>query len=322
MMKGALCIGIDDYPQSPLHCCVNDATCISELLIKNGDGSPNFDIDLKTNIKSRTVLEDLITKLFSRDCDTVLLFFSGHGFFNERGGFIVTPDFKKYDEGVRMDDILNLANNSKIKNKIIILDCCHSGAMGTPSISDNKSYLSEGLSILTASRDIEVAVEKDEHGVFTNLLLEALKGGAADLRGDISPGGIYSFIDRSLGALCQRPVFKANITRFVSLRSVKPQVSVDILRSIIEYFPNLTDEFPLDPSFEDTNSLDEKHEVIEPYAIEENVTIFKKLQKLQSIGLVVPCEADYMYFAAMKSKSCKLTPLGHHYWKLAKYNRI
>lgn len=36
--------------------------------------------------------------------------------------------------------------------------------------------------------------------------------------GDVTPGSIYAYIDRSLGGWEQRPVFKANIKRFVSLR--------------------------------------------------------------------------------------------------------
>jgi hypothetical protein len=55
-------------------------------------------------------------------------FNSGHGFINSLGDYIVTTDFEKYDEGVSMDDILKFANLSKAKDKIIILDCCHSGA--------------------------------------------------------------------------------------------------------------------------------------------------------------------------------------------------
>jgi hypothetical protein len=94
------------------------------------------------------------------------------------------------------------------------------------------------------------------------------------------------------------------------------------LRAIVKYFSKPEQEFFLNPSFEDTNSDQILHEVIEPQAQQDNVAIFKILQKLQSIGLVVPVGEDHMYFAAMKSKSCKLTPLGRHYWRLVKDNRI
>ena len=235
---------------------------------------------------------------------------------------MVTPDHKKYDEGISMDEILILANQSRVKDKIIILDCCHSGAMGSPTINGAVSQLSEGTSILTASRDDEPSMEINGHGVFTNLLLDALQGGAADLRGHISPGGVYAYIDQALGAWEQRPVFKTNVSRFISLRTINPQVPLDILRKIIEYFPNPQDEFKLNPSYEDTNTNNIEHIIVEPYAKPENVVVFKNLQKYQSVGLVVPVDTAYMYFAAMESKSCRLTSLGFHYWRLVKDKRI
>ena len=49
---------------------------------------------------------------------------------------------------------------------------------------------------------------------------------------------------------------------------------------------------------------------------------FKLLQKYNRINLVVPVDAEHMYFAAMESKSCKLTILGEHYWNLIAKDRI
>lgn len=322
-MKKALIIGINNYPKSPLRGCINDAAGIASILEINGDGSPNFAVRLETDVQTKSELKTMIVELFSGDADTFLLYFSGHGYLNEIGGYIVTPDHKKYDEGISMDEILILANNaSPKKDKIIILDCCFSGAFGSPKISSGASNLHEGVTILTASREDEPAKEINGHGVFTNLLLDALQGGAADLRGHISPGSVYSYIDQALGPWEQRPVFKTNVTRFTSLRTISPQVPLNILRKIIEYFPIPEQEYKLDPSYEDTNSNSIKHEVIEPFAKPENVAIFKNLQKFQSVGLVVPDRADYMYFAAMNSTSCKLTALGLHYWRLVKDKRI
>lgn len=313
-MKKALVIGIDQYPSAPLNCCVNDASMIANLLEANGDGSPNFNVKLLKNISSKGELKDAVIELFKGDPDIALFYFSGHGLINEFGGYLVTPDYKKHSEGVTMDDILVLANNSKAKDKIIILDCCHSGAFGSPEVTGGRtSQIIEGIVVLTASRDSEAAVEVNGHGVFTNLLLEALRGGAADLRGHITPGSIYAYIDQALGPWDQRPVFKTNVTRFTSLRTITPPVSLETLRKIILYFPTPEHQYQLNPSFEDTNS---------EVANSANVAIFKNLQKLQSIGLVVPVDEDYMYFAAQNSKSCKLTALGYHYWRLVKDRRV
>lgn len=321
-MRKALVVGINAYPGSPLRGCINDASGLASIIETNGDGSPNFDVRLETDVSTKSLLKGMITDLFAGDADSALFYFSGHGFINAIGGYIVTPDFKKYDEGVSMDEILIIANQSKVKNKIIILDCCHSGALGSPSITGNMSHIAEGVSILTASRDNEPSLEINGHGVFTNLLLDALQGGASDLRGDITPGSIYAYIDQALGPWDQRPVFKTNITRFTSLRKMNPQVSLDVLRKIVEYFPTPTNQFSLDPSFEDTNTKEIEHKVIKPYATPENVAIFKNLQKFQSVGLVMPVDVDHMYFAAMNSKSCRLTALGYHYWRLVKDKRI
>lgn len=321
-MKKALVVGINNYPSSPLRGCINDASDLASIIETHGDGSPNFDVRIETDIQTKSELKSRIAELFSGNNDTVLLYFSGHGFLNELGGYLVTPDHKEYDEGISMDEVLILANQSKSKDKIIILDCCHSGSFGSPTIGCGASQLNEGISILTASRDDEPSMEINGHGVFTNLLLDALRGGAADLRGHISPGGVYAYIDQALGAWEQRPVFKTNVTRFTSIRTINPQVPLNTLRKIIEYFPEPQQEFALDPSYEYTNSKTVEHDVIEPYANKENVEIFKTLQKFQSVGLVVPVDSEYMYFAAMDSKACKLTSLGYHYWRLVKDKRI
>lgn len=322
-MKKALIVGINNYLISPLKGCVNDASSFASIIEKNGDGSPNFAVILKTDIQTKAELKSLIVDLFRGTDDIALLYFSGHGVLNALGGYIVTPDYKKFDEGISMDEILVMANSSKVKDKIIILDCCHSGAFGSPSISGGTTaQIVEGVTILTASKDSESAVEINGHGIFTNLLLDALQGGAADLRGHITPGGVYAYIDQALGPWNQRPVFKTNVTRFTSLRTINPPVALDILRKIIEYFPVPQQEYSLDPSYEDTNSAVVKHSIIEPYAKSENVAVFKNLQKFQSVGLVVPVDAQYMYFAAMNSKSCRLTSLGYHYWRLVKEKRI
>lgn len=321
-MKKALVIGINDYPTVPLTGAVNDAKIISELLKVNGNDSTNFEVNTIYNATNKSHLLTEISGFFNVNADMALLYFAGHGFVNELGGFIVTPDHKHYDEGIAMHDILNLANRSKIRNKVIILDCCKSGIFGTATENGSVIEIKTGTTILTSSRENEPAKEINGHGVFTNLLIEGLKGGAADIRGHISPGGLYAYIDQALGAHEQRPVFKTNVTEFVELRSIVPQVPLSILRKLTEYFHAPDDSLQLDPSFEYTNSTEVTHDVIEPYANDENVSTFKNLQKFESVGLIVPVGEDHMYYAAMRSKTCKLTSLGHHYWRLVREGRI
>ena len=314
-MRRALIVGIDDYHQTSLRGCVNDAKAIGAVLETNGTGSLNFGAGTRFLVSppgqiTRATLRKEITELFANECEIALLYFSGHGFVRSGEGWIVPKDAQQYDEGIAMTEILGLANTSPVKNKIIILDCCYSGNMGTPNTTGSRTAeLSEGLTVLTASRGSEAAVEEEGRGgVFTNLVVAALEGGAADLRGHITPGSIYAYVDQALGAWDQRPIFKTNVTEFTSLREVEPQVPTETIRKIISYFPEPQAEHALDPTYEDQ---EEGHNP-------DNVKIFKDLQKLEGVGLVVPVDEEHMYFAAIHSKSCKLTKLGAHYWRLAK----
>lgn len=126
----------------------------------------------------------------------------------------------------------------------------------------------------------------------------------------------------SLGEWDPRPVFKTNSSQFLPIRTVVPKVPMDILKKIGEYFPTDDYEFPLDPSYEFTNSLEEEHTLMKPYAIQANVAVFKELQKLESVGLVEPIGEEHMYVAAMHSKACRLTELGKHFRKLAEKQKL
>ncbi len=315
-MRKALVVGIDDYPGVPLKGCVNDAVAMTALLERNGDGSPDFSVRLLTSPKAvvgRSQLRRAIEELFAGDDEVCLFYFSGHGLVKSTGGYIVTSDVQKHDEGISMDDILNLANGSHAKDRIVLLDCCHSGAFGSPAITSGTiAQLRDGLTVLSATREHEAAVEIRGGGLFTSLVLEALKGGAADLRGEVSPGGVYAYIDRALGPWEQRPVFKTNVSRFTSLRTVAAPIPLQTLRKLCDYFPDPDSEFKLDPSYEFT----------EKRATPEHVAVFKDLQKFESVGLVVPVGEEHMYFAAINSKSCRLTALGTHYWRLVKEKKI
>jgi hypothetical protein len=314
-MRKALVVGINNYPNAALKGCVNDANAVANILSTHGDGSPNFEVKLltsPTSIIDRASLRQAIESLFSGDPDVALLYFSGHGFLKSTGGYIVTSDFKKYDEGISMDEILVLANQSKSKDKLVVLDCCHSGAFGSPATGATAAQLSEGLTVLTASRDWESALEVNGLGVFTSLVVDALQGGAADLRGHITPGSLYAYVDQALGAWDQRPIFKTNVSRFTSLRMITPRVSTTILRKLCIYFKSPQDLFDLTPAYEDST----------PCPDPAKVPIFKDLQKLFSVGLVVPVDEEFMYFAAINSKACRLTALGYHYWRLVKQERI
>jgi len=325
-MRKALIVGIDHYNKGNcLHGCVNDANAIMEVLERNSDGSINFSInkmlarDPSSGI-SKKELKNNVTELFKYDVEIALLYFSGHGYIENNTGYLITSDVEYGDDGLSMDEILKIVNGSSAKNKIVILDCCHAGAIGTSSLVKDNSILSEGSTFLTASESNQYSMENGGHGVFTTLLVDALCGGAANLVGDITPGSVYAHIDQALGPWQQRPIFKTNVKSFISLRKVTPPVELNELRQIVKLFHDKDFVFPLDPSYEPERCGHEGENVPQP--ILENNKKFATLQIYNRINLVVPVDAPHMWHAAMNSKACKLTALGKHYWQLVKDKRL
>jgi caspase domain-containing protein len=316
--RRALVVGIDDYTWAPLAGCVNDANALSSLLRTHENGSPNFAVKTMTQPShsiTRSSLRSALNKLFSDhdEADIALFYFSGHGTENNFGGFIVTPDASKYDEGVSLVDVLTLANKSKARECVIILDSCHSGHLGSiPAIDNDQVHLREGVSILTAARAAQVAVETDGRGLFSELVCGALEGGAADVLGSTTVAGVYAYVDQALGPWDQRPLFRANLSKLVSLRNNPPAVAPEILRQLPAWFPTPDHMLPLDPSYEpDAEPNNKEHE-----------QVFAHLQRCRAAKLVDPVGEEHMYFAAMNKTGCQLTPLGKHYWRLAQSGHI
>ena len=316
MTKLALLVGVDEYPTTPLAGCVNDATRMHNLLRRHYDDSPNFEcrkLVAPGEAVTRATLRRAAEVVFERKADVALFFFAGHGTANNLGGYLVTQDAKRYDEGVSMADLLTLANNSPARERIVILDCCHSGAMGQlPAINNDAAILNDGVSVLSACRESEGSAEKDGGGVFTSLVCDALSGGAADVCGKVTTAGIYAYADEALGGWEQRPLFKIHVSRLVPLRNCAPGVDLKIMRMLPKYFKSPQDAYLLDPSFEPD---------ARPHHLEHEA-IFQHLQELRAARLVVPVGEKHMYFAAMNSKSCRLTALGVHYWHLANGGKL
>ena len=316
MAKLALLVGIDHYPNSPLSGCVNDVARMHDILRLQHDGSPNFECHKLISAEeevNRARLKNALHNLFSRRAEVSIFYFAGHGTFNNLGGYLVTQDAKQYDEGVSMGDVLVEANQSPARERIIILDCCHSGALGQlPAINNDTAMLKEGVSVLSASRETESALEVGGGGLFTSLVCAALDGGAADVCGNVTVAAIYAYADEFLGGWDQRPLFKCHVSTLVSLRNCSPVVDPAILRLMPKYFESPRVEYRLDTSYEpDAEPHHPEHE-----------EIFSHLQTLRAARLVVPVGEDHMYYAAINSKSCKLTALGRFYWDLANSGKI
>jgi hypothetical protein len=321
-MRKALVVGINHYNNpgiNNLNGCHKDADNIARLLQfhhheKNETGEPNFSCkilksseDEELKITRPRLQAEIKALLEDEEADVALFYFSGHGYENSLGGYLVTQDAALYEEGVSFNDIMIYANNSSIKEIIIILDCCRSGSLGNVSIAKNGIVtLRKGISILTASTAEQNAFEKNGQGIFTQLICNALSGGNSDILGNVKLTHLYEHVEKMLGPWDQRPTFKSNSSRLTVLRKAESKIPYDVLKKITSYFKGPKYCLPLDPSFEPSEKLGNK----------QNEEIFRHLQKFANVGLVKPINAEFMYYAAIESKHCALTEYGKQYWSL------
>ena len=321
--KRALIIGIDEYQQMPrLTGCVADAVAMSELLERNEDGSPNYNCRVLTTAAGPPITRELLRsewhRLFDNFDGHLLFHFSGHGTPTRAGGVIVTQDGTPGEPGLPMDELLTLARDARAKSVLLIIDCCHASFAGDPSIlqangaSQNQAYLPEGITILAAARKTESAHERAGNGVFTKLILGALSGGAADVRGRVSAASMYAYVEQALGPWDQRPLYKSYADHLPPVRLCKASVPDPLLRELPVLFKDMAQPLRLAPSYEHTH----------PSAEAGHVKLFNKLKLLRNAHLVTTQAGKDLYSVALASERVKLTPLGQFYWTLASQRLI
>jgi len=99
----------------------------------------------------------------------------------------------------------NLMGRSRSQRQVLILDCCHSGAIakglrhkGSEKVQVLPKLGGEGRAILTASDSTEYAFEQEgfELSLYTHFLVKGLKTGAADQDGDgfIAVDELYDYV--------------------------------------------------------------------------------------------------------------------------------
>jgi hypothetical protein len=330
-MRKALVVGIDYYESiAPLTGCVNDAVAVEGVLARHADGTMNFptpQVLTASNAAaaiSKAQLKAAVRKLFEDDSEIALLYFAGHGYVEDTGGFLCASDSQSGDDGLALSEVMTFANSSSARNKVIILDSCHSGATGDRPLTPKLAELADGLTILTASTAEQYSHEipGGGAGVFTELFVDALSGSAANLVGDITPGSIYAHIDQSLGPWAQRPVFKTNVKSFVSLRKAEPPIALEDLQALPRLFSQPGDKLILDPSYEPERTPEQRDDPQIPDPDPAKTADFRMLQNCARVNLVRPVGAPHMWHAAMESKACELTVLGQHYWNLVNQGLI
>ena len=205
MAKVALLIGISEYEPglNPLPSATQDIEAIQRVLQHpEMGGFAEADVTLLKN-PDRQKMEESIEHLFSgrQKDDLVLLFFSGHGITDDTGKlFLASCQTRKNQKGelirataVAASFIHDSMDRTRSKRKVVVLDCCHSGAFAEglsakdDGFVDIKSQLGgEGRVVLASSTSTQYSFEQQGSGlsVYTRALVEGIETGEADLDND------------------------------------------------------------------------------------------------------------------------------------------
>ena len=110
------------------------------VVLKN---KPNYEVRVKVH---------QVLKKAGKD-DLVLIYYAGHGKPDDRWRLHLATSDTQADllesTSIRMEDLKNFMDSSLSKKKILILDCCYSGAAGDSfvargDIQDQLKFMSEG----------------------------------------------------------------------------------------------------------------------------------------------------------------------------------
>ena len=153
----------------------------------------------------------------------VLIYFSGHGFrlINRIGdgeAYLATSDSQPDGKNaISLDRELNpLLRRSSLSNLVVMLDCCHAGALLPENRGLDRILLEPSLSafkekqdyyLIAACRSQQVAWEDEEYSLFTAALLKGLSPKQADPEtGEISGDRLFDFVSRELRGKGQEPI--------------------------------------------------------------------------------------------------------------------
>ncbi len=218
----AVVIGISDYrnmPDRSLRYAERDAESIYAILISPEGG--NFRAEnVHKVIGSQATLANLVRELdqwlpsVAQEDDRVLIYFAGHGFVFGGRAYLAPHDLLPANipgTGYPMEALGKVVGGRiKARNKVLITDACHSGAI-TPDAGPqqnaalNRSLLDLDRSVfsLSASRDREASFESAEwgggHGIFTYYVVKGLEGEAdANADGIVTADEIAEYARRNV----------------------------------------------------------------------------------------------------------------------------
>ncbi|MGI8648746.1 MAG: peptidase C14 [Acidimicrobiales bacterium] len=234
----------DDSTLKPLPMVRNDIGQLKALL----DAAGNFErVDTHLDL-GREKLTSALEEFFGdrRVGDLALLYYSGHGLMDERDResvFLAATDTRHeqlHASAVDSDGVLrHLLNITRASQKVVLLDCCFSGAFGARNRfsggvrqEPRRGVRQHGTFVLTSSNHARASKTQgnDRPSVFTDAVLTGLRGAATALNGEswITTNDLTRYVQGQLARdPHRRPVESSEgVTEPIKLVTIEPSVGV------------------------------------------------------------------------------------------------
>lgn len=238
MSRDALVVGVNTYQYLPsLKAPARDAEAVAQQLHTYGEfrvhrlpeviqsGRPL--VGQKTQVTLRE-LETALINLFkpkgSAIPQTAVFYFSGHGIQRDAGireGYLAlsdsNPDQGFY--GLSLFWLRRLLQESPVRQRIIWLDCCHSGELLNFLEADPGAHPGTDRLFMAASREYETAYESldSQYSVFTNALLTGLDPTRVT-SGVVTNHSLTDWVNHTLKGEIQQPLFESSGSEIILTR--------------------------------------------------------------------------------------------------------
>ncbi|MBW4513914.1 MAG: caspase family protein [Timaviella obliquedivisa GSE-PSE-MK23-08B] len=238
MSRDALIVGINTYQYLPsLQAPAKDAEAIAQQLHSYGEFRvhrlPEMIQSGKSQIGQKTpvTLQELETALINlfkpkgnNPPHTALFYFSGHGIQRDAGiqeGYLAVSDANpdKGFCGLSLFWLRRLLQESPVRQRIVILDCCHSGELLNFLEADPGAQAGTDRLFMAASKEYETAYESLEspYSVFTQALVTGLDPNRVEA-GVVTNHSLTDWVNHSLKSEIQQPLFESSGSEIILTR--------------------------------------------------------------------------------------------------------
>jgi WD40 repeat protein len=243
MSRDALIVGINTYQYLPsLQAPAKDAEAIAQRLHTYGEfrvhrlpeviQSGKSQVGQKTPVTLQE-LEAALINLFkpkgNNPPHTALFYFSGHGIQRDAGiqeGYLAVSDANpdKSFCGLSLFWLRRLLQESPVRQRIVILDCCHSGELLNFLEADPGAQAGTDRLFMAASKEYETAYESLEspYSVFTQALITGLDPNRVEA-GVVTNHSLTDWVNDSLKSEIQQPLFESSGSEIILTRGTGRQ---------------------------------------------------------------------------------------------------